>query len=134
MEEKDISSNNRDVIKPKSNLSLGLFFKFSIFIFILNGIAALLVFIDGIGSEYFFHPYEALLVGIVLLTVSYGLILRKYWSVILLGIAFGYSIIRSIIFFFIGMLIIKSIIFLIGSIIVKLIWFDYFYQRRNHFK
>ena len=113
--------------------SLGFFSTFSIIIFILNGIGAFLVFTEGTGSENFFHPYEALLVGIVLLTVSYGLILRKYWSVILWGIALGYSIIRSIIFFFIGISKYNSIIFLIGFIIVKVIWFDYFYQRRNHF-
>ena len=113
--------------------SLGFFSTFSIIIFILNGIGAFLVFTEGTGSEYFFHPYEALLVGIVLLTVSYGLILRKYWSVILLGVGFGYSIIRSIILFFIGISKYNSIIFLIGFIIVKVIWFDYFYQRRNHF-
>ncbi len=119
--------------------SLGFFAKFSIFIFIIQGISSVSIgytlFSDSTYvNEYFSNPLEAMLFGVGLLTVSYGLILKKYWSIILLGVGFSYSIIRSIIFFFIGMLKINSIIILIGFIIVKVIWFDYFYQRRNHFK
>ena len=118
--------------------SLGFFAKFSIFLFIVQGVSAVFVgytlFSDSTYvNEYISNPFEAMLFSVGLLTVSYGLILKKYWSIILLGVGFSYSIIRSIIIFIIGATKYNSIIFLIGFIIVKIIWFDYFYQRRNHF-
>ena len=118
--------------------SLGFFAKFSIFLFIVQGVSTVFVgytlFSDSTYvNEYISNPFEAMLFSVGLLTVSYGLILKKYWSIILLGVGFSYSIIRSIIIFIIGATKYNSIIFLIGFIIVKIIWFDYFYQRRNHF-
>ena len=119
--------------------SLGFFAKFSIFIFIIQGISSVSIgytlFSDSTYvNEYFSNPLEAMLFGVGLLTVSYGLILKKYWSIILLGVVISCSIIRSIIMFIIGgVLNIFSIFYLIGFIIVKLIWFDYFYLRRKHF-
>ena len=119
--------------------SLGFFAKFSIFIFIIQGISSVSIgytlFSDSTYvNEYFSNPFEAMLFGVGLLTVSYGLILKKYWSIILLGVGFSYSIIRSIVIFIIGVTKYNSIIFLIGFIIVKIIWFDYFYLRRKHFR
>jgi|TARA_B100001971_G_C17713643_1_gene297711 hypothetical protein len=119
--------------------SLGFLAKFSIFFFIIQGVSVVfvgyLLFSDSTYvNEYISNPFEAMLFGVGLLTVSYGLIRKKYWSIILLGVGFSYSIIRSIIMFIIGgVLNIYSIFYLIGFIIVKLIWFDYFYLRRKHF-
>ena len=81
--------------------SLGFFAKFSIFLFIVQGVSAVFVgytlFSDSTYvNEYISNPFEAMLFSVGLLTVSYGLILKKYWSIILLGVGFSYSIIRSI--------------------------------------
>lgn len=119
--------------------SLGFFAKFSIFFFIVQGVSAVFIgytlFSDNsYVNEYFSNPIEAILWGVGSLIVSYGLILKKSWSIILLGVGVAYSIIRSILLFIIGISGNNSIVLLILFIIVKIIWFDYFYQRRGHFK
>ena len=118
--------------------SLGSFYYFSISLFITHGVSSVFIgytlFTDSSYiNEYFLYPLEAILFGTILLTVSYGLIIKKYWSIILLGIAIGCTIIRSI-FLILSASNASYIVFSILFIIVKVIWFDYFYQRKGHFK
>ncbi len=84
-------------------------------------------------NGYFFNSFDAIFFGTIILTMSFGLIIKKYWSIALVGFVFGYSIIRSIILFIIGVSEYKSITFLVLFIFVHLIWLDYFYQRRSHY-